>query len=285
MKLRHFDNTSQFYSQVKDYLHNDEAENCLPLGISESLINNPQRYNCQPYLASVEVGGDIVAVAIQTPPYNLVLSKVKDMKAIQLIAQNLSTRNQKLPGFCGLTAESLTFAQEWQTLTGEAYQMGMQLRIHQLQAVEPIPKSSGFLRTAREADRELLIQWYEDFEIEAMGGKKGDTQRAVDSHLRQNTAYIWEDELPVTIVFCAGSTSNSKRLGPVYTPPRYRKQGYATTCVAQLSQKLLDEGNQFCCLFTDLANPTSNKIYRKIGYQPIADWNDYILVQSHSMVH
>ncbi|BAY85818.1 GCN5-related N-acetyltransferase [Calothrix parasitica NIES-267] len=61
----------------------------------------------------------------------------------------------------------------------------------------------------------------------------------------------------------------------VYTPPEYRKKGYASACVAGLSQTLLGEGYKFCFLFTDLSNPTSNKIYQKIGYQPVADWNNY----------
>ncbi len=282
MKFRKFDHISDFYHQVKDYLHSHEAENCLPLGIADTLLTNPQRYNCQPYLASVEVGGDIVAVAMQTPPYNLVLSKVKDIQAIKLIAENLYSSNQQLPGFCGLTRESLAFAQIWQSVTGKAYQVGTQMRIHQLQTVEPIPKSPGFLRNTTEADRKLLIQWYRDFEMEAIGGKEHDTERAIDSHLQRNTAYIWEDGVPVSMVFAAGSTSNSKRFGPVYTPPQYRKRGYATTCVAELSQKFLQQGCLFCCLFTNLANPTSNKIYRQIGYQPVADWNDYVLASSFS---
>ena len=45
--------------------------------------------------------------------------------------------------------------------------------------------------------------------------------------------------------------------------------------VADLSQMLLDKGFKYCLLFTDLANPTSNNIYRQIGYQPVSDWNEY----------
>jgi predicted GNAT family acetyltransferase len=64
----------------------------------------------------------------------------------------------------------------------------------------------------------------------------------------------------------------------VYTPPDLRQRGYATACVASLSQMLLDEGWQFCTLFTDLANPTSNSIYRKIGYKPVGDFHDYLFI-------
>ncbi len=56
---------------------------------------------------------------------------------------------------------------------------------------------------------------------------------------------------------------------------KYRRQGYASSCVAALSQTLLDQGRKYCFLFTDLANPTSNHIYQAIGYQPICDMNEY----------
>ncbi|OZU86959.1 GNAT family N-acetyltransferase, partial [Virgibacillus indicus] len=46
----------------------------------------------------------------------------------------------------------------------------------------------------------------------------------------------------------------------------FKKKGYATSTVAHLSQKILDEGFQFCSLYTDSTNPTSNSIYKKIGY-------------------
>ncbi len=65
------------------------------------------------------------------------------------------------------------------------------------------------------------------------------------------------------------------RIGPVYTPPEQRGHGYASALVAGVSQWLLDAGNQFCFLFTDLRNPTSNHIYQVIGYQPVGDFTEY----------
>lgn len=158
----------------------------------------------------------------------------------------------------------------------------MQMRIHQLHTVQNVPKSKGYLRRAlgRNSDRDLLIKWYKEFDTEAMvnmGGTPESIEKIVNHHLQQNTAYIWEDEVPVSMLFCAGSTPNSKRIGPVYTPPEYRQRGYATTSVAELTQRLLTGDGQFCCLFTNLANPTSNKIYRQIGYLPVADWHEYKL--------
>ncbi|MFX0084189.1 MAG: GNAT family N-acetyltransferase [Candidatus Hodarchaeota archaeon] len=61
----------------------------------------------------------------------------------------------------------------------------------------------------------------------------------------------------------------------VYTPPNFRRKGYATELVAKLIQTILNEGNKYCFLFTDLENPTSNKIYQTIGYKPVIDIDVY----------
>jgi predicted GNAT family acetyltransferase len=66
-------------------------------------------------------------------------------------------------------------------------------------------------------------------------------------------------------------TDKGATVGGVYTPPEFRKKGYATSCVAEISRAILQGGKQFCALYTDLANPTSNSIYIKIGYQPVCD--------------
>ncbi len=87
--------------------------------------------------------------------------------------------------------------------------------------------------------------------------------------------YVWQNQAPVSMACGKFATPNLSMIGPVYTPPEYRRQGYASSCVAALSQTLLNQGHRYCCLFTDLANPTSNHIYHEIGYQPVGDWQDY----------
>jgi len=78
---------------------------------------------------------------------------------------------------------------------------------------------------------------------------------------------LWEDGHTVSLACSGARTPNGSRIGPVYTPPEERGHGYASACVAALSQLQLDQGRRFCFLFTDLANPTSNHIYPMIGYQ------------------
>lgn len=110
-----------------------------------------------------------------------------------------------------------------------------------------------------------------------MGDKaiERDNESLIDRHLSESSIYIWQDNHPVSMAGFSGATPNGIRINLVYTPPEYRRKGYATSCVATLSQNLLNEGRKYCFLFTDLANSTSNHIYRTIGYQPVCDLNDY----------
>jgi uncharacterized protein len=93
--------------------------------------------------------------------------------------------------------------------------------------------------------------------------------------IADDRVYLWDHGEPVTKVAKARSTTHGITVNLVYTPSSHRRRGYATSAVAHLSQLLLDEGYDFCTLFTDMANPTSNRNYQKIGYRPVMDYLQY----------
>jgi predicted GNAT family acetyltransferase len=275
MKVYRYEDASQFSDRVKDYLLRDEALHNVQLVLCHSLIHNPEAFEEKPLLATVEAEGDIVAVAMRTPSRNLLLSKIQDFGAIEAIAQNLHLTENSLPGVNAPNAEAKAFAETWRSLTSQSYEIKMALRAFQLTQVEKISQATGDLRQATERDRELLIDWFEAFVVEALGIAATNTERAVDRHLQRGTAYLWEDETPVSIACNVGITPNGAVISVVYTPPEHRGKGYASSCVAALSQILLSRGHKYCFLFTDLANPTSNHIYQAIGYQSVGDLYDY----------
>ena len=87
--------------------------------------------------------------------------------------------------------------------------------------------------------------------------------------------FFWEDGETVSLVGYSRPTGRGIAIAPVYTPPEFRRRGYASAATAAVSQYLLDSGRDFCVLFTDLANPTSNKIYQSVGYRPVCDFTLY----------
>lgn len=291
MQLQKFDNVQEFHAHVQEYLLQHEAEHNLLLGILHNLLHYPERYPERPYLAvctaqsavgnaseemrNTVTNGRVLAVTIRTPPYQLVLSKAVDSNALKLIAQDLQESGQPLPGVSGLVAEVETFLQIWQTLTGQSYRRVMAMRIYQLTEVNSVTTAAGHLRLATKADRPLMLDWFTAFVSANREIMKEAPEKMVDIGLKRQSIHLWEDGVPVSWASGSQSLPAAARIGPVYTPPEHRRKGYATACVAALSQKLLDQGCDRCFLFTDLANPTSNHIYQQIGYRPVGDWHEY----------
>jgi predicted GNAT family acetyltransferase len=133
------------------------------------------------------------------------------------------------------------------------------------------------LRLATPSDLDRITYWTLAFQDEALSGGDMVETREVSRHkINDQDIYLWEDGHPVSMASRSRPTSRGICLSLVYTPPEWRGRGYATACVAGLSQLLLDSGREFCVLFTDLANPTSNHIYQTIGYAPVCDFSEYI---------
>ncbi|HEY9620156.1 MAG TPA: GNAT family N-acetyltransferase [Crinalium sp.] len=278
MQLHRFDSVEPFWQQAQEYLLNHEAEHNALLGNLHTLLHCPERRPASLYFALVQTKDTILAIAIRTATNKILLSKAQDLQALTLIAQDVVQgvqHQEQVPGVGGLVAEVEAFVDTWQTLTGQSCQRTLEMRIHQLTQVEPVPTVSGALRRATESDRPLLIQWFTAFDADIGMALNQDVEQLVDSRLQQQNIYLWEDGVPVSMVGGKPFSATAGRIAPVYTPPEYRRKGYATASVAALSQKLLDEGCDRCFLFTDLANPTSNHIYQQVGYRPICDWHDY----------
>lgn len=153
----------------------------------------------------------------------------------------------------------------------------MRHRIYALTKVAPLDYSPGRFRPAIEADLDTVAVWISAFRVEAIG-ERCETQEAREvarSQIESGDVYLWDDGRAVSMAAKARPTAHGIAVKQVYTPPEFRNRGYATSCVARLSQTLLDSGREFCCLFADRTNPTSNAIYQKIGYRPVCDTKVY----------
>ncbi|MGI8912423.1 MAG: GNAT family N-acetyltransferase [Chloroflexota bacterium] len=283
MKLRRYQRIEDFYRRAERFLLLNEAEHSLILGLCTSARGQPAKFEQQPYLAAVEQDGAVVAAALMTPPLNLIISHLTTAQALPLIAQDVHRRHPTLPGVLAPSAAAEQFGRCWQALSGQPYHLRTAERIYQLDAVTPAPGVPGALRRAGDADRDLLVAWAVAFYAET--DHQSDPQRALTLAERNVAArlhadaggyYLWIDGGPVSLAGCTGPTPHGIRIGPVYTPPERRGHGYASAAVAALSQSLLDRGYRHCFLYTDLSNPTSNKIYQAIGYRPVCDVDEYV---------
>jgi uncharacterized protein len=269
---------AEFLREAEPFLLADEARHNLMLGIAGNVRNGSIYRDFRLWL--VRDGGEIVAAAVQTPPYNLILAQPRSHRALAALAEAVAAED--LPGVVGATPEATEFADLWTRHTGSPARTNMRQGVYELERVEQPPAVGGSARIATESDREVALRWFVAFADEALhqGGPGGDrVGEMIDHRLSSPTAGImlWEDGgEPVSLAGWGGPTPNGIRVGPVYTPPELRGRGYGTALTAELSQRLLDGrlfagGRRFCFLYTNLANPTSNAIYERIGYRRIAE--------------
>ncbi len=278
LRLQRFGAAKDFYAEAERFLLWREAGHNLILGICATLIGQPGRYEQEPYLAVVRGEVRVVAAVVMTPPHGIVLSLISEPAAFPLISQDVHELYPTLPGVLGPTQESICFAEAWRLLSGQEYRKLMAERIYRLEEVVPVKGVPGELRRATQVDRDLLVAWFQAFSDEAVGDTPPDwAERSVDHRLdsRISGINVWCDGRPVSMAGYGGSTPNGIRVGPVFTPHGLRGRGYASACVAALSQRLLGEGRRYCFLFTDLSNPSSNRIYQWIGYRPVCDVDQY----------
>jgi predicted GNAT family acetyltransferase len=277
MEVMRWETGAEFLQCAEAFLVAREVENCLPLGITNQLHVYTERTKLPPYLATVESDDQVLAAAVMTPPMRLVLAATDSREALRALAGDVVAFDRSMPGVGGAVPVSQMFAEAWRDLTGDAFQPLRSERIYQLTRVNHPAGVPGAARRAGGSDRDLLIDWFNAFELDAFGSAGLDVPGRVDSYLEVSTrgVFLWEDGRPVSMAGFGGFTPHGVRIGPVYTPPHLRGRGYASALTAWLSQHLLDGGRQFCCLYTDQANPTSNHIYQAIGYSPVCDVAEY----------
>ncbi len=276
MKLRAFTTAAEFLDAVGPTLYAAEAENSLLLGIALRLLGGHQYGDEAPFLACVEDGGRLPAVAVRTPPYNLVLAAEDGrLDALHPIADRLTDRGSALPGVHGRAEVANAFAALWEKETGAISRIGMDQRLYRLTEVERPTDVRGRARWGAREEATLLTDWACAFIDEAVPNDPNHgTREMIERAIEAQSLLVWEDGDVVSMCARTRPTPHGASIGLVYTPPALRGRGYASSCVADLSQRILDSGNSFCTLFTDLANPTSNAIYQRMGYKPLCDFRE-----------
>jgi predicted GNAT family acetyltransferase len=271
---RHPDATS-FSARARAWLMRAEVENNLILGLCHQLLAS-RHASPEAYLATVEEADDIVACALRTPPYKAVITRGTE-DAFRCLVEDLVARYGRLPAVLGPEPEVRRFAAMWSKQVGTAVRPGMQQRVFEIREVRalqrPVP---GSMRLANDSDLPVLVPWIAAFQSEVQVTETADPDVLARERIAQKRLYVWEDAQVVSMAAQGSQTPTGAGINLVYTPPAFRQHGYASACVTALTTHLLATGHAYCCLFTDLANQTSNTIYQRIGYQPVCDMTDFM---------
>lgn len=217
-------------------------------------------------------GTSVVSAAfLHTPPFPVTLTSMTADTAAEL-AQALASRGRPVPGVNADLAVATAFGTAWHELTGDTVEESMRSRLYQLGELRPPePFPPGQARVAGPADRSLLIAWTDAFSQEATTVLRN-VAEIVDDRLSYRGYTLWEQAgQPVSLAGLTRQVAGQVRVGPVYTPPGHRGRGYGGAVTWTVSQAARRAGAEQVVLFTDLANPVSNELYQRLGYQPVAD--------------
>lgn len=269
--LRHHD-LPAFTAHVTPWLMQRECENCFQLGtLAAPAIQEPgASTGLLPLLFSVESEGSIRGVGLQVQAFAFSIARIP-LQAVEPLAQTLVELNWPPTGLVGPVEVSDALSARLCELRGWTRRVHLSLRVFQLTSVMPPRPVSGRMIRATSDHLDVLTEWIDAYGRE-LQEPHDDPRAHAQRRIGREQLYVWMDggELR-SLAGITGPTPNGIRINQVYTPPAFRRRGYATNLVAALSRSMLDSGRKFCFLNTDQANPTSNKIYQQIGYEPVSD--------------
>lgn len=276
MKLTQHDAPENLLRIIEPLLLTSESQNNLFLGLLIQFTKYPDQQKDDHFWFSIEDRGEILLAGWRTPPFTFGLwaPETGYEPALQCFVEYLKEKNKEVPGVVARKDVADTFSKmalsEFKLETFFTMKQGL----YECHEVNESLLGPGSIRLATLGDLELLTDWTIAFYIDVLNTEplRSETRKKLEADIPHGMYYLYEiNGLPVSTAANARPMKNGITVNMVYTPDHLRRNGYATACVAQLTQKLLSDGWKFTTLYTDLKNPTSNSIYKKIGYRWITE--------------
>ncbi len=295
--LKFFEDANAFLEHTLPVFKADVTRHRLMLGIAIALQKRPDAFGEKTPLMTLRledtnehasptragllterVQADFIA--IMTPPYPILVWFKETLSDVDLlkIALAIKEKGWDLPGVNGIATCSSRFASIWVELNQINAPSVMHSMSYELTRVifpESIP--AGCFQFAQENQAEILLKYMNDMQVDLNASVRIEyTLEHIHNFIAGKRIGIWlVDDQPASMAMSNRPQLSSIGISAVYTPNEYRGKGYASAVVASLSQELLNQGYQRINLFTDLANPTSNKIYKAIGFKEVCDYQEF----------
>ncbi|OBG24436.1 acetyltransferase [Mycolicibacterium celeriflavum] len=267
MEVRFHDSADEFVAIAEPVYRRDPIANTIELTVLRAALPDDT------LLLSLWQNSDIAGVALQTPPYPLTCNGIP-LEHIDVVAREVADRRPGLTGVRGTRDAATAFADAWREGTGRSGAVALEERLYRLGELQPPAGVAGSSRTAEDKDRAVLSDWVELFIEEAFGHPDTAGGEFVDAATARGDRFVlWDvDGTPMSMALLRSAAAGVSRIGPVFTPANRRANGYGSAITAAAAQAALDRGDAGVVLFTDLANPTSNAIYQKIGFDAVSDF-------------
>ena len=291
--LEFLSDPAEFLAVAGDWLAEQPVVSTVVATIAQRALDELADGIAQPeenwWLVVRDGAGAVTGAAMRTAPFEPRPLFVLPMPepAARLLAHELHARGEPVTAANGALPAARVFAEETARLTGGSVVFAQHTRLFELgELVEPAPAAGG-LRLAGPSDAELALEWFSLFMDEAdeqAGRPRGTSAREVPRpedmrrRIQQGSIWFWIDQAGERVHLTAANPPSFgvARIGPVFTPKPQRGRGYASAAVAEVSRLIRDGGSRVC-LFTDQANPTSNRIYQALGYRPVVDMANLVV--------
>lgn len=278
MEIRLHHDLAAFAELAAPLLHADPVLNTVALTVLTARLRPGGPDDVRVMLTAHDADGELSGVALRVGSWSLITSALPP-EAAPAAAKVLAHEDPDLPGCTGRRENAEAFAEAWRAHTGDTVRVCMSQRLFALDSLRPPAGVPGTARVAGLEDIELLARWREDFEREVIpeGWPRPDDRLGM---LRRQIGdghgnLLWEvGGEPVALAAASRPAVGMSRIGPVWTPPGHRSHGYGSAVTAAASRWVLDAGARHVVLYTDLSNPVSNSIYRRLGYRPVSDAMD-----------
>ena len=206
--------------------------------------------------------------AMANPGWSVVLGELNRDQCREL-ADKL--REEAYPSVLGLDGKAVWFA-ERAAGHGHVFAPPKLQRIHALRQAPRRPIAPGRARPVTVDDAEFFFRWSRDFIREVGLSDPVPSLEEVRVILARDQHMFWEvDGRPVSMAAITRRTPRTAAISYVYTPAEHRGRGYAGSITATVAERIFSEGRSAACLFTDLANPVSNRCYARIGFEKVCD--------------
>ncbi|WP_241835381.1 GNAT family N-acetyltransferase [Pseudofrankia asymbiotica] len=267
------ESVDEYLAAAGDFLMSRLAENTVLVTVAETLRARGMAAfgEAAPLFGWwLSAGGTVEGAFVHTPPNPVLLTRVP-RQAVESLAE-CWPHERPLSGMTAGEDVASAFASAWQRRTNAAPCLHRRTRLYRLgRLVLPQPGPPGHPRVAATTDRDLLLVWVTAFQQES-SGVAGNAAERVDDRLSYGGLTLWEvDGVAVSMAGITRQVGGMVRIAPVYTPPGLRRRGYAGAVTAAVSQVALRTEAREVLLFTDLANPTSNGVYQRLGFEPVED--------------
>jgi uncharacterized protein len=263
--------------RVLPFVSGDEVRNCLLASRLRQIQEEPHR-SASADLFWAESNGGVVGVALRDPR-PLLLSAGLSQDAAAAIAERVSSTLPALEGWTGPSEAAERFAAAWMRVRECHAELQNRTSMLEFEAAVRRPPVTGDLRHYREEDRDLLVGWLR-MAIEELGLLDAHTQPedAVEGLVEECVPYLWWDEgRPVSMAGVGKPSLHGGQISKTYTPPEFRRRGYASSCLSAVSLHLLASGCRFCFLISPSARPVCEALYARSGYAWCGDIDSWVV--------